>query len=350
VAARSRRCDTGNDHDVGPRIGVVLEAFLDWPLERILSWLPDAAPQITDIEVGAGGYAPHPHCDVTALLASAQARTAWVGQVAAHGLRVEALNAWGNPLHPDADIARKHDADLRDAIRLASLLGVDTVVALAGCPAGAPGDRAPHFGAGGWLPYLEGVYERQWVDVIAPYWADLADFAAATDPSLRVCLELHPGTCVFNTETFTRVAALGSSIGANLDPSHFFWMGMDGHKVALALGDRVGHAHGKDTVFHAENLALNGLLDARWPVPPEQMPWTFAVPGSGHDLDWWTGLVNALAGSSCQVISIEHEDPFIPAEVGVPEAADLLRAAIDAAAAVDAEADTPGVIVAGESA
>ena len=33
----------------------------------------EAAPEITDIEVGAGGYAPHPHCDVAALLASAPA-------------------------------------------------------------------------------------------------------------------------------------------------------------------------------------------------------------------------------------------------------------------------------------
>lgn len=46
------------------------------------------------------------------------------------------------------------------------------------------------------------------------------------------------------------VAALGRSLAANLDPSHFFWMGMDGHKVAAALGDRVAHVHGKDTVFH----------------------------------------------------------------------------------------------------
>jgi hypothetical protein len=58
------------------RIGVVLEAFLDWPLERVLPWLRQAAPEITDIEVGAGGYAPHPHCDVAALLHSATARSA----------------------------------------------------------------------------------------------------------------------------------------------------------------------------------------------------------------------------------------------------------------------------------
>ena len=102
AAARSRqRSDTGGRPRAGPRIGVVLEAFLDWPLPTVLRWLPRAAPEVTDLEVGAGGYAPHPHCDVTALLASAPARTAWLDGIAGSGLRVDALNAWGNPLHPE---------------------------------------------------------------------------------------------------------------------------------------------------------------------------------------------------------------------------------------------------------
>jgi sugar phosphate isomerase/epimerase len=319
-----------------PRIGVVLEAFTGRPLDDVLGWLRRAAPEVTDIEVGAGGYAPHPHCDVAGLLASAAARGAWLDQIDRHGLRVGALNAWGNPLHPDPDTARQHDEDLRNAIRLAVLLGVDRIVAMAGCPAAAPGDHVPHFGAGGWLPYLENVYERQWEQQIEPYWAGLAEFARAQNPDLLVCLEIHPGTSAFNVETFERVAALGPSIAANLDPSHFFWMGMDGHQVAAHLGPLVGHAHGKDTVFHSGSLALNGVLDRRWPNPAEQMPWTFAVPGRGHDLAWWTGLLRAMAGSSARVISIEHEDPFMPAEEGVPEAARLLRAAIDASQEVAA--------------
>ena len=324
---------THPDVPAGLRIGVVLEAFPDWSLEQVMQWLRREAPDITDLEIGAGGYAPHPHCDVDTLLTSDQARTAYLDGIARHGLRIDALNAWGNPLHPDPGLAAEHDGAIRNAIRLATQLGVDRVVALAGCPAAAPGDQAPHFGAGGWLPYLEGVYQRQWDEQIAPYWSGIAEFAAAENPDLRVCLELHPGTCAFNVETFRKVAALGPAIAANLDPSHFFWMGMDGHKVAAALGDRVGHLHGKDTVFHAESLALNGLLDRRWPEPAAEMPWTFAVPGRGHDLDWWAGLLAEVGGSQARVVSIEHEDPFVPATEGVPEAARLLRAAIDAAQA-----------------
>jgi hypothetical protein len=38
-----------------------------------------------------------------------------------------------------------------------------------------------------------------------------------------------------------------------------------------------------------------------------------------------------LAGSPAKVVSIEHEDPFVAASVGVPEAARLLREAISIA-------------------
>ncbi len=310
------------------RIGVVLEAFLDNSLEDALRFLAAEAPEVSVIEVGAGGYAPHPHCDVDELLASGDARRRWLALLDRYGIDLGALNAWGNPLHPDRDLARAHDHDLRQAIRLATELGADRIVAMSGCPGGEPTDRTPHFGAGGWLPYLEGVHDRQWEDVVAPYWSDMAAFARAENPDLLVCIELHPGTTVYNVTTFEEFAALGSSLAANLDPSHFFWMGMDGHRVAERIRDRIGHVHGKDTSFSNESLALNGLLDHRWPNPSEAMPWNFSIPGRGHDLSWWTGLVARLEGSPARIISIEHEDPFVPASVGVPEAAQLLREAI----------------------
>lgn len=313
------------------RIGVVLEAFLGLSLEDALKFLASESPGVSMVEVGAGGYAPHPHCDVDELLSSEGARRDWLALLDRYGMGLDALNAWGNPLHPDQDLANRHDHDLRQAIRLATALEADRVVAMAGCPGGDPGDRTPHFGAGGWLPYLEGVHDRQWEDVVAPYWSDLATFACAENPNLLVCIELHPGTCVYNVATFEDLIALGPSLSANLDPSHFFWMGMDGHKVAERIKGRVGHLHGKDTTFNDDNVGLNGVLDHRWPTSPELMPWNFSVVGRGHDLSWWAGLVTRVKGSQARVISIEHEDPFVPATVGVPEAARLLREAISLA-------------------
>jgi sugar phosphate isomerase/epimerase len=120
---------------------------------------------------------------------------------------------------------------------------------------------------------------------------------------------------------------LGANIAATIDPSHFFWMGMDAPAVVRRLGARAGHAHAKDVVFRPEALALNGLLDRRWPAPAEEMPWNFAVAGRGHDAGWWRGLIEALtAAEGANSISIEHEDPFVPPERGIIEAARFLAA------------------------
>ena len=156
-------------------------------------------------------------------------------------------------------------------------------MALAGCPAAAPGDGTPHFAAGGWLPYLEGIYERQWEQSVAPYWIALSEFARAEHPEVKICIELHPGTSVYNVETFRRLAALGENLAANIDPSHFFWMQMDALAVTSELSDRVGHVHAKDVWFNERVLATAGLLDHRWPGPTADVPWKFATVGRGHD-------------------------------------------------------------------
>lgn len=311
------------------RIGLVTEPLAHRALLDVMDWVVEEVPEITDLEIGTGAYAPTSHCDMPVLLGDPSARRMWQAEIAARGLRLSALNVWGNPLHPDQAIARLHDEALRDTIRLAAELGVDRIVAMAGCPGGAPGDGTPHFPAGGWLPYLEKIHERQWNDRVRPYWSALDEFTRRTHPGLLICLELHPGTIAHNVESFERLAELGPTIAANIDPSHFFWMGMDANKVSRRLAGRVGHAHGKDVVFDHEKLALNGLLDRRWPAPPEEMPWTFATVGRGHDADWWRRFAGDLAEAGrAHTIAIEHEDPFVLPEAGIIAAAQLLAAAL----------------------
>jgi sugar phosphate isomerase/epimerase len=250
-------------------------------------------------------------------------------ELTARGFTVAALNAWGNPLHPDPDIASAHDWALRETIRLASALGVERVVAMAGCPAALPGDGSPHFAAGGWLPYLEGVHERQWESSVAPYWQELGAFARAEHPDLLICLELHPGTVVYNAATFSALASLSPNLAANIDPSHFFWQHMDAFAVLDALSGPVGHAHAKDLSFNRDVLATEGLLHHRWPAPSSDAPWSFATVGRGHDESWWGEFVTRLRSTEVRALAIEHEDPDVPPEQGVVEAARLLSRACE---------------------
>jgi sugar phosphate isomerase/epimerase len=314
-----------------PELAVVAEAFLEWSLSDLLDWLSAAAPEVTGLELGSGGYAPHPHCDRERLLDDVQARRAWSEHIEARGFSLSALNAWGNPLHPDPAVAEAHDRDLRQTIRLAAELGIDRIVALAGCPAAAPGDRTPHFAAGGWLPYLEGVHDEQWDRAVIPYWQDLSQFARQEHPDLWICLELHPGTVVYNVETFSQLAGLGDNLAANIDPSHFFWQQMDALAVVERIGNRVGHVHAKDVSFNWQVLATAGLMDHRWPGPTAEVPWKFSTVGDGHPAEWWTGFLAALEGTGIKAIAIEHEDPDVSPELGVPQAARLLHSAVEVA-------------------
>lgn len=311
------------------RIGLLTDAMPSLSLEEVAGWVGRSGV-IRDVEIGVGGYSPAPHCNASDLLAEPSALRAWRATLENAGLGISALNVSGNPLHPDREVAQRHDADLRNAIRLAAASGVDRVVAMSGCPGAGPDDtHAPHFSGGGWLPDLERIAEWQWQERVLPYWTEMASFARSEHPGLLICFELHPGTFVYNLSTFTRIAGLGANLGVNLDPSHFFWQSMDPLAIVSALGSRIGHVHGKDTVVDARNAAVNGMLDNRWPNPADEMPWNFATVGRGHDTTWWKSFVTALREQGfAGTVSIEYEDPFEPVEESVLESARVLSLAI----------------------
>ena len=299
---------------------MVVEAFVDLSLEATLNFLSLEAPDVSVIEVGSGGYAPHPHCDVEELLASEQARRDWLALLDRYDIGLDALNAWGNPVHPDADLARQHDQALRQAIRLATELGADRVVAMAGCPGGSATDHTPHFGAGGWLPYLEGVHERQWRRRRrADYWADLAEpLQSGRDPDLRSasnCIPARSSTMSRRSRTSPRSAPHFRRTSIRVISSGWAWTR---DAVAEHICRPIGHiACEGHHVQRAEALALNGLLDHRWPSLPAAVPWNFATVGRGHDLAWWAvccGRPRGIAGA--ETIAIEHEDPFVPPSPG----------------------------------
>jgi sugar phosphate isomerase/epimerase len=313
------------------RIGLLTDALEGLRLEEAAHWCAERG--IAAVELGVGGYSPAPHADLNEL-ADAAARDRLLGLLADAGLELAALNVSGNPLHPDEALARRHGGELRGAIELAHALGVPRVVAMSGCP-GAPGGGVwPVFAAGAWLPDMEGLWNRQW-ERIAPYWRELSVWADGAAPGVLVCLELHPGTSIYNVESYRLLRSVTrDNVRVNLDPSHFWWQGIDPVAAAEALGDAVAFVHGKDTLLHPDRIALHGVLDFRWPSDAETMPWHFAAVGSGRPIEEWARLLDATrAVGYDDVVSIEHEDPNLEPREGIEASLRGLQAALDLVAA-----------------
>jgi sugar phosphate isomerase/epimerase len=118
-------------------------------------------------------------------------------------------------------------------------------------------------------------------------------------------------------------------VGINLDPSHFWWQGVDPASVIEHHADAIGFAHGKDTLLHADRIRAHGVLDARYPVDPETAPWHFVAVGDGRPEEEWRALLAALRSSGYDgVVSIEHEDPRMSAEASIEASAATLRSVL----------------------
>jgi sugar phosphate isomerase/epimerase len=314
------------------RLGLVTEGMIHRSLDELMDWLDENAPEVRLLEVGTGGYSPLGHSPLE--LSKGEQRT-WLARIRGRGFDVGAFNVSGNPLHPVATQAARHDSDLRRTIELAADLGVTRIVAMSGCPGPDHGNgTVPHFAANAWLPDYAGVAARQWQTDVAPYWESINELVDLVAPDVMICLELHPGAHVFNVDTFVRLNAAAPRIGVNLDPSHLFWQRMDPLAVIDRLGDHIGHGHAKDVRYHATDLALNGLLDNRWPGDPQTIPWDFAAVGLGeHERAWWADFSDALATrTQALCFSIEHED-----RLSTPEDSIRASAALLAATALEAE-------------
>src|SRR5881397_1952514 len=104
------------------QVGVFTVILGKLPLERTLDYL--AGLGVEAVELGAGGYARSNHCPLEALLASDRQCRELRNAIGSRGLRISALNAAGNPIHPQRKRAATFDTDFRRVIRLAHKLEV----------------------------------------------------------------------------------------------------------------------------------------------------------------------------------------------------------------------------------
>jgi len=241
------------------------------------------------------------------------------------GLQISALSCHGNCLHPDKAFAEKNIAVQTDAIKLAEKLGLKVVIDFSGCPGAEESSTKPNWVTCPWPPDYLDILNWQWEKKVIPYWTKQAKFAA--DHGVKVAFEMHPGFVVYNTETLLKLRdACGKNLGANFDPSHLFWQGIEPVASVRKLGKAIFHVHAKDSKVDPFNVAVNGVLDTKHYGDEINRAWIFRTCGYGHTLGWWKDFVSTLRMVGYDgVLSIEHEDSLMSAMEGLKKAVEFFK-------------------------
>ena len=179
-----------------------------------------------------------------------------------------------------------------------------------------------------WPDDFQKIKEWQWNEKLIPYWQKEAKFAEAHHVT-HIAFEMHPGFCVYNPETLLRLReAVGPVIGANFDPSHLFWQGIDPVAAIRALKGAIYHFHAKDTAIDPYYCAVNGVLDTKKFGTPGRS-WDFRTVGYGHGEDVWRAIFSELRRVGYDgIISIEHEDGLMSTREGLEKAIEVLKRTI----------------------
>lgn len=306
------------------KLGVMTVILRDMQLREALAYLKSIGVQA--VEIGCGGTPGTAHADAVKFMENPKLLREFKETVAESGLRVAALACHGNPVHPDKDTAENYHRQFEAAVCMAEEIGVDTVIGFSGCPGDCETSRYPNWVVAAWPEDFQKIKEWQWNEKLIPYWKTETGFALEHKVS-HIALEMHPGFCVYNPETLLKLRkAAGPVIGANVDPSHLFWQGIDPIAAIRALKGAIYHFHAKDTAIDTYNCAVNGVLDSKIFSQIQERSWLFRTIGYGHGEDIWRGIFSELKkGGYDGVISIEHEDDLMTVKEGLEKAVQVLK-------------------------
>jgi sugar phosphate isomerase/epimerase len=306
------------------KVGLFTVILRDLSLDHALDYL--ARLGVHTVEIGCGAYPGTDHCDPDALIKSSRRLKDFRNAFESRDMSISSLSVHGNPLHPNRKVAGADDLAFQKTLKLAERLGVEVVTTFSGCPGGGPRDRTPNWVTCAWPPdYLE-ILEYQWEQVAIPYWKK-AVTRAASHGIRKIALEMHPGFIVYNPETMLKLRkAAGSALGANFDPSHLFWQGIDPCAAVRALKGALWHVHAKDTAIDKDNCSVNGVLDTKHYSDEWNRSWIFRTVGYGNSRQFWCDFVSALRLVGYDgALSIEHEDSLMTAQEGLEKAVKFLQ-------------------------
>lgn len=306
------------------KLGVFNPILAGMSFEDAMKYLADSGVQA--VEIGCGGFPGKAHCDPAVLLNDEAELEKFKAVLEKNHLEISALSTHGNAVHPDPAIAKQFHDDFVGAVLLAEKLGVKRIITFSGCPGGSPEDKTPNWVTCAWPDDFGKILDYQWNEVLIPYWRETSAFAAAHGIE-KIAFEMHPGFCVYNPETLMKLRkAVGPLIGANFDPSHLFWQGIDPVAAIRYLGDAIYFFHAKDTKIDPINCPVNGVLDTKNFTDEIHRSWIFRSVGYGHDYTVWKDIVSnlRLVGYD-DVLSIEHEDSLMTPTEGLQKAISFLK-------------------------
>ncbi len=306
------------------KLGVFNPIFYDRTFDQCLESCKKLG--LDAIEIGCANYPGTTHCDAEKLLANPDELSTFKKKIEDSGLFISALSCHGNPLHPSAQFSEAHRRGQRSAIVLAAKLGVDRVNAFSGCPGDSDSSKYPNWVTSAWPEDYPKILEWQWKEKVIPFWQNEAEFAEKNGLQ-KICIEMHPGFVAYNPETLLKLREnAGKVIGANFDPSHMFWQGIDPCVAIRELSGCIYHFHAKDTHLDSRNISTNGVLDTKSSSLLRQRSWYFRTVGYGHDAIVWRDIMSALRLAEYDhVVSIEHEDSLLSRDEGLKKAVEFLR-------------------------
>lgn len=310
------------------KLGFVSDSLGGLPFETMLDHAQRMG--VSGVEVNTCGWSTAPHFDLKAVLAGKTAQTSFLKAFADRNLEIISLNANGNPLHPTDPLQGE---GLKNTIRAAGEMGIKTVCTMSGLPAGNAADTMPNWIVSSWPPETQAILRYQWEEKLLPFWSEIAELAKACGVE-RIALELHGNQCVYNVPSLLKLRqAIGPVIGANLDPSHLFWMGADPLVAAEALGDAIYHVHAKDTFLNPPVQAVTSLLENGSLMDIPARSWSYITLGFGHGEEWWRQFCYRLKMAGYDGwLSIEHEDVLLNSLEGLEKSVTLLQGVMPIAA------------------
>jgi sugar phosphate isomerase/epimerase len=281
------------------QLGFLTACLPQVPLEQIVPWA--AAEGFAAIELAAWPRTADrdymgSHIDAARFSDDDAARLRDL--LAEHDLRISAMAYYDNNLHPDPTQRQRHLDHLRHVIDAAGKLGVGLVGTFVGGHPARPDDVMKEIG-------------KVFRDVVA----------YAQDRGVRVMIENCPmdnwvqfglpGNYAYSPELWEALfnEVPSESFGLNFDPSHLYWLGIDHLRATREFGNRIFHAHAKDTETLPEGRYRHGVLWKQLDADPwKSGSWRYRMPGKG-EIDWAEFIQALREVGYDDVLSIEHEDP-----------------------------------------